>query len=179
MNVARSALSAVIAIPGIGQVGKHPLIKRLLRGVYLRTPTVPKYCTTWDVNVNFNFLRLKPESMNLNLKDLSMFTVTLLIILSAERCQTLAQLNLTDVQNDQEEITLKTVGLLKTSRPGHHKGELTLKAFPGERKLCIVTVTPAGSCAHYTLSAWCVRLTRFEPACARSGPSSCCYIFVY
>ena len=44
------------------------------------------------------------------------------------------------MQNDQEEITLKTVGLLKTSRPGHHKGELTLKAFPGERKLCIVTL---------------------------------------
>ena len=91
MNVARSALSAVVAIPGLGQVGEHPLIKRLLRGVYLRTPPVPKYGTTWDVNVNFNFLRLKPEAMNLNLKDLSMFTVTLLIILSAERCQTLAQ----------------------------------------------------------------------------------------
>ena len=77
VNVARSALSAVVEIPGIGQVGEHPLIKRLLRGVYLRTPPVPRYVTTWDVNVMFDFLRLKPNAMNLNLKDLSLFTVTL------------------------------------------------------------------------------------------------------
>lgn len=61
VNLARSALSAVVEIPGIGPVGEHPLVKRLLRGVFLRAPPRPRYDGIWDVNVVFNFLRTRPR----------------------------------------------------------------------------------------------------------------------
>ena len=74
---------------------------------------------------------------NLCLEDLSLFTVTLLLILSAERCQTLAKLTLEGVKLEGDNVVLKVEGLLKTSRPGHHTSELVLKAYPEDVKLCI------------------------------------------
>ena len=94
VNLARSALSAVIIIPGLGPVRDHPLVKRLLRGVFQRTPPMPRYDRVWDVNIMFKFLRQGPEVAELSLKDLSMFMVTLLLILLAERFRTLAKLTL-------------------------------------------------------------------------------------
>ena len=137
VNLARSALSAVVVIRGWGPVGGHPLVKRLLRGVFLRTPPKPRYDGIWDVNIMFNFLRGNPTVGNLCLEDLSLFTVTLLLILSAERCQTLAKLTLEGVKLEGDNVVLKVEGLLKTSRPGHHKSELVLKAYPEDVKLCI------------------------------------------
>ena len=45
-------MDAVVAMPGIGQVGGNPLVNSVVCGVYFRTPPVSRYGTTWDVNVN-------------------------------------------------------------------------------------------------------------------------------
>ena len=50
VNLARSALSAVVVIRGWGPVGGHPLVKRLLRGAFLRTSPKPRYDGIWEVN---------------------------------------------------------------------------------------------------------------------------------
>lgn len=140
VNTARSALSAVTTIPGGNRVGEHPLVKRLLRGIYSRNPPTPRYDCVWDVNLVFKFLRDVKSPGELSLKELSLYTVTLLLILSAERCQTIAQLTLDGIVFNQGSVDLKIKGLLKTSRPGYHRGNLSFRAYPEECKLCVVTL---------------------------------------
>ena len=50
MNAYRSAIGSVHEkIDGI-EVGKQPLIARILKGVYNKRPPRPKYNSVWDVN---------------------------------------------------------------------------------------------------------------------------------
>ena len=37
--------------------GKHPLVKRVLKGIFEARPVFPKYNTVWDVNTLFKFFR--------------------------------------------------------------------------------------------------------------------------
>ena len=55
--MARSALSSVIVMENHCRImfGKHPLVKRVLKGIFEARPVFPKYNTVWDVNTLFNF----------------------------------------------------------------------------------------------------------------------------
>ncbi len=46
LNTARSALSAIIMLPGNTPAGQHPLVCRFLRGVFQERPVLPRYNTT-------------------------------------------------------------------------------------------------------------------------------------
>ena len=39
-------------------LGSHPLIARLLKGVYVLRPPTPRYSSTWDVSKVTDYLRL-------------------------------------------------------------------------------------------------------------------------
>lgn len=140
VNAARSALSAAVSVQGSGPVGDHPLVKRLLRGVYLRAPPTPRYSYVWDVNVVLDFLRNNACACELDLKHLTMFTVVLLLLVSGQRCQTLAKLDARGSSLGKDTARLRIRGLLKTSRPGASRGDLVLQAFPSEPKVCVVTL---------------------------------------
>ena len=38
-----------ILIDGCKSLGSHPLVSRLIEGVFESTPTLPKYSETWDI----------------------------------------------------------------------------------------------------------------------------------
>ena len=51
LNCYHSALSsAVLPIDGL-QVGSHPLVSRLLKGIFNLRPPEPKYLDMWDVTL--------------------------------------------------------------------------------------------------------------------------------
>lgn len=139
VNVMRSAISAVATMPNGSSLGEHPLVKRLLRGVYNKAPPVPRYSVVWDVNTVLEFLKERPGLGSWSVKELTLNTVTLLLVLSGQRCQTVASLSRC-VQFGDGRVRLKITGLLKTARPGARATELILKAFPSEANLCIVTL---------------------------------------
>ena len=37
-------------------VGQHPIITRLVKGVFNVRPPIPRYCSTWDVQNVLNYL---------------------------------------------------------------------------------------------------------------------------
>ena len=83
-------------------VGSHPLVVRLLKGVYhLRTP-VPRSSSTWDVAKVTTYLRTLFPLEQLNLKTLTMKTVMLCALSSAQREQTLCALNLNFKKQSQD-----------------------------------------------------------------------------
>lgn len=82
LNTAQSALSAVIVFPDNTPAGSHPLVIRFMKGVFERRPSLPKYKSTWDVNVVLESLRKLPHVRKLSLKELSWKFTILLMLLS-------------------------------------------------------------------------------------------------
>ena len=81
LNYARSALSALTSLPWDLPIGNHPLITRFLKGVFQIRAALPRYSSIWDVNVVLKYL-----------KSVAM----LLLLLSAQRLQTMKLLNIRD-----------------------------------------------------------------------------------
>ena len=62
-------------------MGQHPLITRLIKGVFHSRPLLPHYTHTWDVQTVLDFLRSLGDNKELSLKHLS-WKVTMLLALS-------------------------------------------------------------------------------------------------
>ncbi|XP_071791584.1 uncharacterized protein [Asterias amurensis] len=94
LNITRSALSAVIpTLEGV-TVGSHPLVKRLMKGVFNLRPPKARHSHTWDVTVVLDYLRTLGPNEGLSLKKLTMKLVVLTALTSGQRCQTLSFMNI-------------------------------------------------------------------------------------
>ena len=140
VNTARSAISSIIVMPDGSTFGKHPLVKRLLKGVFEAKPSLPRYGKMWDLNVLLSHLRQLPDYESISLRQLSGKLAALLAVLTGQRCQTIHALAVgnTDMHLEGEKCTFFIRELLKHSRPGTHLKPILLKGFPGDRKLCVL-----------------------------------------
>ena len=86
INSARSALSTFININN-NQVGQHPLVVRLMKGIFNKRPNLPKNNITWDPEIVLNYLKTLSPVGKLNLINLSTKTVALILILMGQRGQ--------------------------------------------------------------------------------------------
>ena len=57
MNTARSALATILPRYDGYEMGKHPIICLMIKGVYERNPPKAKYSAFWDVNKVFYLLK--------------------------------------------------------------------------------------------------------------------------
>ena len=139
INSARSALSTFININN-NPVGQHPLVVRLMKGIFNKRPSLPKNNITWDPEIVLNYLKTLSPAAKLNLINLSIKTVALILILTGQRGQSLHLLDIRNVTVSSGYIKFKFGDILKTSRPGYQQGEITVKAYAPDRRLCLVTV---------------------------------------
>ena len=132
INSYRSALSATFCSlnDDPAPLGSHPLIARLLKGVYILKPPTPRYSSTWDVSKVTDYLKTLAPLRELSLKLLTFKTVMLCALTSAQRQQTLCALDLNFKKESQNSISFVVTERLKTSRPG---------------KTIEVTFSPSGS----------------------------------
>lgn len=108
---------------------------RLLKGVYhLRTP-LPRYSSTWDVTQVTSYLKTLFPLQQLDLKTLTMKTVMLCALSSAQREQTLCALDLNFKNQSQDNISFVIAEGLKTSKPGKSL-EVKFTPLPEEPSLC-------------------------------------------
>uniref|UniRef100_A0A1X7UF04 Core-binding (CB) domain-containing protein n=1 Tax=Amphimedon queenslandica TaxID=400682 RepID=A0A1X7UF04_AMPQE len=88
----RSAISSVHdKVDGV-PVGQHPLVTRLIKGIFNNRPPIPRYSSTWDVQTVLRYLESLGPSTNLSLKLLSLKTVFLMAITRPSRSVDLAHL---------------------------------------------------------------------------------------
>ena len=99
-------------------IGSHPLIVRLLKGIYLLRPPTPRYSSTWDVSKVTDYLKTLAPLNELSLKSLTLKTVMLCALASAQREQTLCALDLNCMEESGNSISFRVTERLKTSRPG-------------------------------------------------------------
>ena len=139
MNTIRSALSTFICING-QPVGSHPLVVRFLKGIFAIKPAIPKNVVTWDTSVVLNFLKTLSPVKVITLQQLTYKATTLTALLTSQRCQSLTLIDLRNVSITKFTVKIRFGDLLKQSRPGFQLKELTVKGFPADRRLCLVTV---------------------------------------
>ena len=98
LNTARCALAAVILLPNGNTFGNHPLVTRLMKGVFESRPTLPSYNSIWNVSTVLDFIKtLGPnEESGLKKKNVTLkcICVTLVALLSGQRCQTIHALRI-------------------------------------------------------------------------------------
>ena len=85
LNSYRSAISSAHDQVEGYTVGQHPLVTRLLKGAFNDRPPLPKYTSTWEVQVVLDYLQLLGENESLSLKQLTWKTVMLLALTRPSR----------------------------------------------------------------------------------------------
>ena len=138
INTARSALSSLFSLVGNENLGSHPLVQRFVKGVFVKKPMLPRSVNIWDVSVVLDKLRIMFPLDSLSLKDLTMKTVMLMLLLTGQRGQTIHLLRIHDVQLVNDTVKIAYNYLLKTSRPSHHLASVIIDSYNLDLGLCLV-----------------------------------------
>ena len=138
VNAYRSAISSVHdKVDGL-PIGQHPIIIRLIKGIFNVRPPVPRYSSTWDVQTVLTHLESCGKSENLPLRMLTLKTVLLLAITRPSRTADLSQLNITKMRPSSDGVAFLPTTLAKQSRQGKPIQEFFFPLFLPNTLLCPV-----------------------------------------
>jgi len=113
LNTYRSAISLIALI----EVSSHPLIRRFFKGVATLKPQRPRYDFIWDPSPVIEHLSSLYPHENLSLEIVSRKLVTLLALATAQRMQTLAAIQFSNIVIS-DSLIIKIPAKLKTSGIG-------------------------------------------------------------
>lgn len=133
LNMYRSALSLIAR----KALGSDPLVTRFLKGVSILRPPAPRYEVTWDPQTVLQHLE-RPIN---ELPGLAHKLVTLLLLATGQRLQTIAAIKLSDIHLQPAFGVKVTISSrLKNSRPHKSQPCLLLPFFPQRPLLCVATL---------------------------------------
>ena len=138
INNYRSAISSAHDKINGYDVGQHPLVIRLLKGVFHQRPSQPRYSTTWDVSNVLSFVITLGDNSTLTLSDLTHKTVMLLALTRPSRSVDLANLDTRLQQFSPEGATFQSCVPAKQSRQSKPLAEFFFATFTDDVKLCPV-----------------------------------------
>ena len=107
----------------------HLLVTRLMKGVFESRPTLPRYNSIWNLSTVLDFIKTLGPNEELSLKNVTLKCVTLVALLSGQRCQTIHALRISGMKETNGQIRFDISTLLKTSKPGKHQEPLTFKPY--------------------------------------------------
>ncbi|XP_071943241.1 uncharacterized protein [Antedon mediterranea] len=137
INTARSMLSSLFAVgQEYASFGQLPIVKRFMKGIFELRPSLLRY--SWNVNVALDYIRGQPSIQESSLKEISQRLAFLLCLLSGQRCQTILNLSIANMEKSDHKIVFYVTEKLKHTRVGSHQKPLEFNAFPSDKKLCIV-----------------------------------------
>ena len=119
LNAYRSAISSVHEkIDGI-EGGKHPIVSRMLKGVFNERPPRPKYESVWKVDQGLTMFREDGGSASLSLQDLTVKTAMLLVLTRTCRGADLAALDLRNRSYVPEGVVFQPYQAITPITPWH------------------------------------------------------------
>ena len=95
VNSYRSAISSVHEKIDGYSVGQHPMVTRLLKGVFHNIPPLPRYTSTWKVEQVLTYIKAMGSNQDLSLKQLTWKVTMLLALTRPSRSTDLSNLDLT------------------------------------------------------------------------------------
>ena len=87
-----SALTSILQVPGVEQIGEHNLVSRFTKGIFNLQPSLPRYSKIWDIHKVLLYLIGLGRNEDLTLRQLTLKTATLLSILVGRTLITLHKL---------------------------------------------------------------------------------------
>ena len=141
INCSRSMLSSTInAIDGF-PVGKHPMVVRLMRGIFNKRPPSKPLFPAWSISKVLELFAKWAQAESLSLKLLTLKCVMLLALATAKRA---SSLNLFSIKSgyfelSENSLVIQPLGLEKTTRPGHKANPISLESYKDSHDLCPVT----------------------------------------
>ena len=113
-------------------------------------PTLPRYNSIWNVSTVLDFIKTLGPNEELSLKNVTLKCVTLVALLSGQRCQTIHALRIGGMKETNGQIRFDIFTLLKTSKPGKHQEPLTFKpyTYDSQFQLCVVNASNSISNKH-------------------------------
>ena len=117
--------------------GNHPLVNRLMRGIFNLRASTPRYNDTWDVKPVLDKLRTMEPLHNHLLKDLTLKLMILLVLTQAARVQTLHLLVLRDISKGENYISIWLEGNIKQCWPGCNVQFIKFHAYMKDLSLCV------------------------------------------
>ena len=138
LNSYRSAISSVHERVDGYSVGQHPLVTRLMKGVFNNRPPLPRYTSTWNVQSVLLHISSWGGNDSLSLKQISLKTVMLLALTRPSRSADLSQLHLQGKRYKPDGVVFVPGTLAKQSRQGKPVTEFFFPSFPHDSTLCPV-----------------------------------------
>ena len=124
-------------------MGQHPLVTRLLKGIFHDRPPLPRYSGTWNVQNVLNYLEGLGENKSLPLKLLSWKLTMLLALTRPSRLADLSNLDLSRRTYKPDRVCFYPNTLAKQSRQGSQVANFFFPSFPDNPLLCPVTTLKA------------------------------------
>ena len=136
MNTYRSAISSTHErVDGVN-VGCHPAVTRLLKGVFNSRPPQPRYASFWDVGLVVQYLRKIGPNGELTLKQLTLKTTMLLALTRPSHSADLSRLDIRSRTYRSDGVVFRPVHLSKQSRPSHPMADFFFPSFPEDPLVC-------------------------------------------
>ena len=85
INSYRSAISSVHEKVEGYNIGQHPTVTRLLKGIFHDRPPLPRYASTWNVESVLSYIRGLGSNQDLSLKQITWKTTMLLALTRPSR----------------------------------------------------------------------------------------------
>lgn len=135
LNTYRSAISLISS----NEIGSHPLVKRFFKGVAALRPQRPRYDFIWDPAPVIGRLASLYPHVDLSLEIISRKLITLLALTTAQRMQTFAAIQRSNVRF-ADALFIKIPDRLKTSGIGRSQPLLVFKPFIDRPELCVFSL---------------------------------------
>ncbi|KAI9555929.1 hypothetical protein GHT06_018466 [Daphnia sinensis] len=143
INVARLMLSSTLtAIDGF-PIGKHPLVTKLMDGIFNLILPKPRYHSTCNVDIVLHYLKSLSENENLNLSQTSKKLAILLALTTLLRVSEIASIARLSINFVDDKVSFS----LSKPRKAQHDGarhSFSLQKYLEEPKLC-----PVSCLGHY------------------------------
>nr|CAI5836394.1 unnamed protein product [Callosobruchus analis] len=136
-------------------------------------PQRPRYDTTWGPKIVLDYLCTLYPNQILSLEELSRKLATYLVLISANRVQTLSLIKISNITQSQEGLEIKISERTKTSRFNKTLPVLRIPFYPQNLKLCVTNTLlrylektkPLRESIDYLFILVCYRKPHFEASC--------------
>ena len=138
INTYRSAISSMHEKVDGYEVGQHPMVSRLLKGIFHERPPQPRYSETWDKSKVTLYIESRGENDTISLTDLTHKAMMLLALIRPSRSADLSHLDLRFRKYLPEGVSFQPTKLAKQSRQSKPVTEFFSPTFTANPLLCPV-----------------------------------------
>ena len=201
ISTAKAALASFVTFDH-KPLGQNRYVTLYMTGLAKSMPRTPKYQEIWDPQVVLNFLKKWSPAKLLNIFQLTIKTLLLLLLVTAQRMQTISKFSLDNMQQKKRKIWFTITDNLKHQRGNAPATVIQIQAFPADLRLCpvnylkaylartkfirsdqglfVTTTKPHGKATMATLARWAktglklagVNTTKFSPGSTRAASAN-------